>query len=177
MSWISCSWVGGPSRFTVCQPLSYSTTRKRRIGIMPCEVGKSANTSSPRCRAATTSETSATCGSVCHSLVSVLTGPHSTPVTRPSASSLTFATAWTFIATPVRTIERTVCRARASGRAAEDPLGGTLGDHQGGGVGVAAGDRRHDAGIDDAQSFNAMDAQARVDDGYGIARPPHLRRA
>ena len=31
-----------------------------------------------------------------------------------------------------------------------DHVGGLLGDHDGGGVGVAAGDEGHDGGIDDA---------------------------
>ena len=42
------------------------------------------------------------------------------------------------------------------------PGGGLFGNHQGGGIGVAAGDGWHDAGIDDAQPLDTFDAQMRV---------------
>ena len=42
------------------------------------------------------------------------------------------------------------------------PGGGLFGNHQSGGIGVAAGDGWHDAGIDDAQPLDAFDAQMRV---------------
>ena len=39
------------------------------------------------------------------------------------------------------------------------PGGGLFGDHQGGGVGVAAGDGWHDAGIDHTQPLHAFNTQ------------------
>src|SRR5580658_1446736 len=51
---------------------------------------------------------------------------------------------------------------------AADEIGRLLADHDRGRVSVAAGYRRHDGGIGDAQSFNAIDAQLRVDDAHGI---------
>jgi hypothetical protein len=49
--------------------------------------------------------------------------------------------------------------------AGSDQLGGAFGDRDGGGLGVAAHDPRHQRGVDHAQRLEAVDAQPAVDDG------------
>src|SRR5262249_39119381 len=54
-----------------------------------------------------------------------------------------------------------------------DHIRAALGDHQGGRVGVARGDRRHDRGVDYAQALDPAHAQARVDDRPAVGVRAH----
>src|SRR5215472_12853029 len=54
-----------------------------------------------------------------------------------------------------------------------DHIRAALGDHQGGRVGVARGDRRHDRGVDHAQGSDAAHPQARIDHGSGVGVRAH----
>src|SRR5215813_4054066 len=49
-----------------------------------------------------------------------------------------------------------------------------FGNHHGRCGGVARCDRRHDGGVNDAQPFEAEDAQPVIDHGERVARAPHL---
>ena len=60
----------------------------------------------------------------------------------------------------VKPVRPVASRSRCS-VALANPVGCLLGHHQGGAVGVAAGDGRHRAGIDHAQAVDAAHAQAR----------------
>ena len=52
-----------------------------------------------------------------------------------------------------------------------------FGDHQGGGIGIAAGDGWHDARIDYAQSCTHFDTQMRIQNRCGIVHLAHFYRA
>ncbi len=53
-------------------------------------------------------------------------------------------------------------------RLAADPAGRFLGHHQRRAVGVAAGDGRHRAGIDDAQRLDAAHPQLSIEHGHRV---------
>src|SRR5882757_10987875 len=53
---------------------------------------------------------------------------------------------------------------RSRSLACEDELRAHLADHDGGRVGVAAGDRRHDRGVADPQPLDAADLEVGADD-------------
>uniref|UniRef100_A0A182JMJ5 Uncharacterized protein n=1 Tax=Anopheles atroparvus TaxID=41427 RepID=A0A182JMJ5_ANOAO len=58
-----------------------------------------------------------------------------------------------------------------------DEVRSLLADHDDRRVDVAAGDPRHNAGVDHPQSLDAVDAQLRIDDGPWVVRRAHLGRA
>lgn len=58
-----------------------------------------------------------------------------------------------------------------------DHVGALLADHDGRCVCVAAHDGRHDGRVDDAQIADAVDAQARIDDGGRVGGRAHLAGA
>src|SRR5258708_4613135 len=64
---------------------------------------------------------------------------------------------------------------RAGGGTLQDHRRALLADHRRRRVGVAADQRRHDRGVNDAQAFEAADAQLRIDDGEIVT--PHLAGA
>jgi len=53
-----------------------------------------------------------------------------------------------------------------SSRVLEDHVGAFLPDHDRGCVGIAGHERRHDGSVDDPQTLDAANAQARVDAAY-----------
>jgi len=55
-----------------------------------------------------------------------------------------------------------------------DEVGALFSDHDGRSVGVAAHQGRHDGGVDDPETADAVDPELRVDDGVGVGRRPHL---
>jgi len=66
---------------------------------------------------------------------------------------------------------------RRGSKALSYPRGGLFGDHQGGGIGIAAGDGWHDARIDYAQSLHTFDTQMRIQNRCGIVHLAHFYRA
>src|ERR1700729_4612690 len=67
-------------------------------------------------------------------------------------------------------------RCRGLGHASTDQVRGALGDHDGWGVGVAAGDDRHDRRVHHAQALESVHAKSGVDHRI-IARLAHPARA
>src|ERR1041385_6051941 len=57
-------------------------------------------------------------------------------------------------------------------RVLQNHRGTLLANHDRGGVGVAAGDLRHDRGVGDAQAGNTVDPEARIDNGVDFAPHP-----
>lgn len=95
MSCISCPAIVAPCSTMVCLPSSYSTNANWRLGRWPPVEGKSANTWSPSCKAATASATGATAYAPIHRFLAVSTLPHCTCVMRPSGSRPSLDTAYT----------------------------------------------------------------------------------
>ena len=59
-------------------------------------------------------------------------------------------------------------------RILQDHIGGLFGDHDGGGVGIARHQVRHDRGVDHAQALDAANAQPLIDHGKGIVAIRHV---
>src|ERR1700733_14089949 len=65
---------------------------------------------------------------------------------------------------------------RPSTKILEDDLRALLGDYGRGRVGIAGRNRRHDGGIDNPQTLDAVNTQARINHRFRIRGMPHLCR-
>src|ERR1700690_4044673 len=71
-------------------------------------------------------------------------------------------------------ILRLPCTTSASSKVLENHSRAFFGDHRRRGVRIAGRDRRHDGGIDNPKPVDAVDLQARIDDGFCIRGKSHL---
>src|SRR3984885_9042958 len=72
-------------------------------------------------------------------------------------------------------IERRIVRGQHA--PAENVIGRFLGQHDGGRIQIAGGDRGHDGRVDDTQPLESLDARLRVDDRPRVAGRAHLASA